>query len=116
MEIKLKIIKSRNQGQATIELALSLPFLIWLAYYTLNAFYAMHTGHVAQQYAAMNLNERINHRSKMVADDFANKAVTKDYLAVRYTDGENNAPVRKIVSGRIEVKTKVGICKEPECK
>ncbi len=110
----MKLYKNKK-GQATIELALSLPFIIWLIYYTLNAFYTMHTAHVSQQYSEMNLNERLNHRSKMVVDDFDNKAVTKDFMAVRYTDGENNAPLRKIVSGRIEVKTKVGICKEPGC-
>lgn len=107
--------KCNRKGQATIELALSLPFLIWLTYYTLNAYYTMHTAHVSQQYAAMNLNERMNHRSKLVADDFDKKPVTKDFMAVRFTDGENNSPVRKIISGRIEIKTKVGICKEPGC-
>lgn len=112
--IDMKLLKNKK-GQATIELALSLPFIIWLMYYTLNAYYTMHTAHVAQQYTAMNLNERLNHRSKLVADDFSNRAVTKDFMAVQYTDGENDVPKRKIVSGTIDIKARVGICKEPGC-
>jgi Flp pilus assembly protein TadG len=104
-----------NKGQAAIEMALSMPFLIWLLYYTINAFYSIHTSHVAQKYAAMNVWQRVNNRSKFIVDDVARQVVPRSFIAVRYTDEEGNIPRRKILVGPNQVNNIVGICREPDC-
>ena len=109
-----KYFKNRN-GQAAIEMALSLPFLIWLMYYTINAFYMIHSSHTAQKYAAMGLYQRLDNRSKFVVDDVTNSTFTKSFMAVRYTDTEGNLPLRKILVGPTRVNNIIGICREPDC-
>jgi hypothetical protein len=110
-----KFSKNRT-GQAAIELALSLPFVVWLLFYTFNAFYTLHTAHIAQKYAAMSLYERIAYRSKYVVDDVANVLHGKEYMAVQYEDVNGRLPERKIIAGPSEVNNTVGICREPACQ
>jgi len=107
--------QSKNKGQATIELALSLPFLIWLIFYTINSFHTLHTSHVGQKYAAMSLYERTANRAKFVVDDRDNRIHNREFMAVQYTDTSGRSPKRKILSGPSEVNTIVGICREPGC-
>jgi hypothetical protein len=104
-----------RRGQATIELALSLPFLIWLIFYTINAYHSLHTSHVAQRYAAMSLYERTANRAKFVIDDRENRVHGREFMAVQYTDVGGGTPRRKIVVGPSDVNTVVGICREPGC-
>lgn len=105
----------KNRGQATIELALSLPFLIWLIFYTLNAFHTLHTSHMGQKYAAMSLYERTANRAKFVVDDRENRLHGREFMAVQYMDTSGRAPQRKILVGPSEVNSIVGICREPGC-
>jgi len=113
--LKLKIIQS-SRGQAVVEMALSLPFLIWLIYYTLNAFYTIHTSHIAQKYSAMNLYQRLNFRSKIAVDDIAAQPVSREFIAVEYREPDaNRVPQRKIIAGPNPVNNRVGICREPGC-
>lgn len=108
--------KKLSKGQAVVEMALSLPFLIWLIYYTLNAFYTIHSSHIAQKYAAMNLYQRLNNRSKITVDDVSNTVVSSERMAVQYVEPEtNNPPERKIITGPNAVDNIVGICREPGC-
>jgi hypothetical protein len=107
---------SNQKGQAAIELALSLPFLIWLIFYTINAFYSIHTAHVGQKYAAMSLYDRISHRAKFVVDDREGRLHGKEFMAVQYQDAEGGVPKRKILTGPIEINTVIGICREPGCR
>jgi hypothetical protein len=111
----LKANNKKRRGQATIELALSLPFLIWLIFYTINAFHALHTSHVAQRYAAMSLYERMANRAKFVVDDRENRLHGREFMAVQYMDMNGRAPRRKILVGPSEVNAVVGICREPAC-
>ena len=109
--------KRRSSGQATIELALSLPFLIWLIAYTFNAYYMMHTSHVGQKYAAMNLYKRLNNRAQFVMDDVDGGAPhNKQFMAVRYVDGSGDIPKRRIMFAPREIDNIVGICREPGCQ
>lgn len=108
--------KRHSRGQAVVEMALSLPFLIWLIYYTLNAFYTIHSSHIAQKYAAMSLYQRLNNRSKIVVDDVANTVVEREFIAVQYVEPDTNRPPqRKIITGPNPVNNIVGICREPRC-
>ena len=107
--------KCSNRGQAVIEMALSMPFLIWLMYYTINAFYTVHTSHVAQKYAAMNMYQRLDNRAKFAVDDVANTAFGREFIAVRYMDPTGKLPQRRIVVGPNDVNNVVGICREPGC-
>jgi Flp pilus assembly protein TadG len=110
------LYKLRQRGQAVVEMALAMPFLIWLIYYTLNAFYTIHTSHIAQKYSAMNLYQRLGNRSKIVVDDVEQKVVGRKFMAVQYMDPESNRlPERKINTGRNPVNNIVGICREREC-
>lgn len=104
-----------KKGQAAIEMALSMPLLIWLTYYTINAFFTIHTNHVAQKYAAMNVYQRIQNRSKFAIDDVQNTVVNRSYIAVQYTEPEGGVPLRKIIIGPIRVDNSAGICREPDC-
>lgn len=112
--------RKKNKGQAAVEVALSLPFLIWLLYYTINGFYTIHTAHTAQKYAAMNLWQRVNHRSKFVMDDFENNRAgrlhNREFMGVRYTEPDGTLPRRKIIRGPVPIFNIVGICREPGCK
>ncbi len=109
------VVRKNNKGQAAIEMALSLPLIIWLTYYTINAFYSVHTAHVAQKYAALSLWQRIDNRAKFVVDDVANQLHGREYMAVRYTDSEGQSPKRKIVQGGNTIFNVIGICREPGC-
>lgn len=104
-----------KNGQAAIEMALSLPFLIWLIYYTINAFYSIHTAHVGQKYAAMGVYTRMDNRAKFIVDDVANEAVGVGYMAVQFMDENGNPPQRKILKGPTQINTTIGICREPDC-
>jgi hypothetical protein len=104
----------RQSGQATIEMALSLPFLIWLIYYTINAFITIHTSHIAQKWAANDLYERLQNRAQFVADEELNQLANRTFLAVKYMD-QGNVPTRKILFGPILINNAVGICREPAC-
>jgi hypothetical protein len=106
----------RQKGQAAIEMALSLPFVIWLIYYTINAFYSIHTAHVAQKYAAMGLYTRLDNRAKFVVDDVADQLVPVDYMAVQYLDDQGGPPRRKIIKGPTQINSIIGICREPGCQ
>jgi len=112
------LIRKRHnaKGQATIELALALPFLIWLIFYTLNAFHSMHTAHVAQKYAAMSLYDRVGNRAKFVVDDREGQLHGKEFMAVQYLSENGNLPERKILFGPIRINAVVGICREPACR
>ncbi len=109
------MLKRNNKGQATIELALSLPFLIWLIFYAINAFHSLHTSHIGQKYAAMSLYERTSNRAKIVVDDRENRAHGREFMAVQYLDANGATPKRKILVGPSEVNAVVGICREPAC-
>src|SRR5688572_3400872 len=104
--------KRSKRGQATIEMALSLPFLIWLLYYTINGFYTIHTAHVAQKYAAMNLWQRVDNRAKFVMDKLGGLH-NREFMAVRYTEPDGALPRRKINSGPVTIFNIVGLCREP---
>ena len=107
---------SNRKGQAVVEMALAMPFLIWLIYYTLNSFYTIHSSHIAQKYSAMNLYQRLDNRSKFVVDDVANQVVSRSFIAVQYNDpSTGKPPQRKIVAGPNNVNNVVGICREPGC-
>ncbi len=108
--------EKRTRGQATIEMALSLPFIMWLIFYTINAFYAIHTAHVAQKYAAMNLWQRVNNRSKFVMDDVSRQLHNREFMAVKYNDSDGVAPRRRINAGTFPILNVVGICREPGCR
>lgn len=107
--------RASQRGQATIEMAMCLPIIITLIFYTINSYYSIHTAHVGQRYAAMNMYQRLNNRSKFVVDDVANQATGKNFIAVKYGDTEGNTPKRKILLGPIDINTTVGICREPGC-
>lgn len=108
-----------KKGQTVIEMALSLPLIIWLLYYIINAFYSLHTAHVGQKYAAMNLWSRINNRAKFVVDDVANNGAgqlhNREFMAVQATDENGKVPQRRIIQGPSNIDTAVGICREPGC-
>ena len=117
MGVDLNRLNKNRRGQATIEMAMSLPIIITLIFYTINAYYSVHTAHVGQRYAAMNLYQRLNNRSKFVMDDMGGQTQLhgKDFMAVQYGDTQGEAPRRKILLGPIPITTTVGICREPGC-
>lgn len=117
-----KALKSRR-GQAAIELGLALPFLIWLIFYTINAFHAIHTAHVGQKFSAMNLYQRLQNRAKFAVDQYAGNydgvLHGQDYMAVEYVNPGGGQPRRHIVTqsgAAVRIFTAVGICKELEGK
>lgn len=109
----LKRKEKKTSGQAAIELALALPFLIWLLFYTFNAFYLLHTSHVGQKYAAMSLYDRMANRAKFVTDETDKNLHNREFMAVQYTDTNGKPPVRKILVGPAIINNVVGICREP---
>jgi len=114
----VRILKGRA-GQAAIETALALPFLIWLVYYTINAFHAIHTSHVGQKYAAMNVYERVDNRAKFIVDQVGASVYTAEYLAVQYQDESGDIPQRRILLESKEptrMLNIIGICREPGCR
>ena len=112
---KIKKLLNRN-GQAAIETGLALPFLIYLLYYTINAFHSIHTAHVGQKFAAMNLYQRLANRSKFSVDSLARDVHGREYMAVQYTDTGGASPRRRILlepQGPTQIINSVGICKDP---
>jgi hypothetical protein len=112
-----------KKGQAAIEMALCLPFIVWLIYYTLNAYHMIHTSHVAQKFAAQNLYQRLENRAQFVVDQVAGNGrgqlVDKSFLAVEYEDPETNRPPKRRIlldPFRTEMVNRVGICREPDCR
>lgn len=108
----------KSNGQAAIEMGLSLPFFIFLLYYTINAFHAQHTAHVGQKYAAMDLYLRLNNRAQFVVDDVEDREVSKQFMAVQYTAPDGQLPTRRILLDNkvpVRILNVVGICREPEC-
>lgn len=106
----------KTRGQATIELALTLPFLIWLIAYTFEAYHSIHTSHVAQRYAAMNVWKRLDNRAQFVKDDVDNQPVSRNFFAVQYTDTDGKVPRRRIMFGPMEMDNIMGVCREPGCQ
>lgn len=112
-----------KKGQAAIETALALPLLIWLVYYTINAYHTIHTSHVAEKYAAQNLYQRLENRSQFVVDALGNggrgQLVNRSFQAVEYEDTETNRPPKRrllIETPNTEMTNRVGICREPDCR
>ena len=108
-----------RKGQAAIETAFSLPFLIWLIYYTINAFHSIHTAHIGQKSAAMDLYRRIDNRAKFVVDEVAGTLHGKNFMAVEYIDPEGGPPKRKLLispAANVSMESTVGICREPDCR
>lgn len=107
-----------NKGQAAIEMGLAMPFLIFLLYYTINAFHSIHTSHVGQKYAAMNMYQRLNHRAQFAVDDVENRVFDKTFIAVQYADAEGDIPRRRILldpDTPTRILNVVGVCREPSC-
>lgn len=107
-----------KKGQAAIETALALPFLIFLLYWTLNSFHAIHTSHIAQKYAAMNMYQRLDNRAQFVVDGVEDRPIGKNFIAVQFMNQNGEAPKRRILLGtgfNVEVNSVVGICREPGC-
>jgi len=113
----VKILKN-NRGQAAIEMGLALPFIIFLLYYTINAFHSIHTAHVGQKYAAMSMYQRLGNRAQFAVDDVANRTFTRSFIAVEYQTPEGELPRRRILldsKSPTEIRSRVGICREPDC-
>lgn len=109
---------TNQQGQAAVEMAFALPLLIWLIYYTINAFLTIHTSHVAQKAAAISLYQRLANRAKFEVDEVAGTTHGNAFMAVQYTDPSGAAPQRKILlqtENPPRALNVVGICKEPVC-
>jgi hypothetical protein len=110
---RLKSLRASSKGQAVVELALALPILVLLIAYTLNAYLMMHTSHVGQRYAAMNLMARANHRAQLVFDDVDGREVSRGFMAAQALDEDGQAPRRRIVLNDREIVSIMGICREP---
>ena len=106
-------LRASSKGQAVVELALALPILVLLIAYTLNAYLMMHTSHVGQRYAGMNLMARTNHRAQLVFDDVEGREVTRGFMAVQALDDDGQAPRRRIVLNDRDIVSIMGICREP---
>lgn len=115
----LKMKLRNKRGQAAIETALALPFVIALIYYTLNAYHSISTAQTGQKFAAMNLYQRLQNRAKFVVDAKANDLHGREYMAVQYTDSNGALPRRRILlegSAGSEINVSIGVCKEPAGK
>ena len=110
--------RGSQRGQAAIEIAFFMPFFILLLLYIFNAFLSIHSAHIGQKYAAMNLGQRMRHRSKYIVDYVAGQVVQKQFLAVEYQSETGGAPRRRIADagGQISINTNIGICREPRCQ
>lgn len=110
-----------EKGQAVVEMAISLPFIIWIIYYTLNAYYTMRTSQVGQKYAAMSLHQRVDYRAIYAVDKRVEpergRIAAREFMAVQYQDfRDQNTPKRKIIKNPISIETTIGICREPGCR
>ncbi len=110
------VAKKTNRGQAAIELALFLPFVIWLLFYMLNAYNAIHSAQIGETYASMNLYQRLNNRAQFAVDDVAKQLHNRGFMADQYLDMNGNPPQRKIVAGPMQISSIAGVCREPDCK
>lgn len=111
-------IRQRTQGagirgQAVVELAFALPVLVLLIAYTLNSYLMMHTSHVGQRYAAMNVLARANHRAQLVFDDVDRTEVTSGFIGVQALDEDQAPPKRRIILNDKDIVSIMGICREP---
>jgi hypothetical protein len=104
---------ANRKGQAVVELAFALPIMVLLIAYMLNAYLMMHTTHVSQRYAGMNVLARTNHRAQLVFDDVDRTEVTRGFMAVQALDDDGQAPRRRIILNDRELVSIVGICREP---
>lgn len=112
----LKSKRKNQSGQAVIEMALALPFLIWLIYYTINAYLMIHTAQIGQKSAAMSVFQRADNRAVIAIDGVEQALAQKRYLAVQYRDpASNGVPRRKILVGPVDINSTIGICREPRC-
>ncbi len=106
----------RNErGQAAIEAALALPFLVFLLYYMVNTFHSIHTAHIGQKYAAMNLYQRLANRAQFSVDSLDGEVHGREFMAVEFLDADGSEPKRRIISergGGATIRTYVGICKD----
>ena len=93
----LRKILNNRKGQAAIETGFALSFLIWLLYYTVNAYHAMHTAHIGQKYSAMSLYQRLDNRAKFVIDGVEEQLHGQEFMGVQYTTPSGNVPRRRIV-------------------
>ncbi len=108
-------LKNRR-GQAVIEMAISLPFIIWLLFYTINAYFSVHTAQIGQKYAAMGTFQRIDNRANFVVDGVSNSLSQRKFTAVQYQSADGaGQPQRKIIRGPITIRTVIGVCREPRC-
>lgn len=118
MTMAVRRKNSNERGQAAIEMALALPFVVFLLYYTVNAYHTIHTAHIGQKNAAMNLYQRLNNRAQFAVDDLEGRVFNKTFMAVQYTNDDGNLPKRRILLNPAkppEINTTVGICREPAC-
>lgn len=112
----MKRFNKNQKGQAVIEMALSLPFLIWLIYYTINAYLMIHTASIGQKSAAMSLYQRLDKRAIYAVDGVEQTLTQRNFMAVQYRDpASNSTPIRKILVGPVNINATVGICREPRC-
>ncbi len=105
-------------AKAAIEMGLALPFMIYLLYYTVNAFHSMHTSHVGQRAAAMDMYQRLGFRAQFAVDDVADRTFDRTFIAVQYTDQDGNVPRRRIILDSPQgtrMLNIIGICREPGC-
>lgn len=108
--------RKKQKGQAVIEMALALPWIIWLFFYTINAYQQIKTHHVAQKYAAMNMYQRLRNQAKFNTDrlNTTGEAHGQTFMAVQYMDAASgDVPKRKIIFGPTDVVNIVGTCLEP---
>ncbi len=105
-----------KSGQAVIEMALFMPFVLWLIYYIVNGFMMLHTAHESQKRAAHSLWMRVNLRSKFIMDDVAQQLHNRGFIAVQYMDADGNPPKRRIVGTPLQLSNIIGVCREPDCE
>lgn len=104
-----------KKGQAAIETALALPFVISLIYYTLNAYHSISTAQTGQKFSAMNLYQRLQNRAKFAVDAVENDLHGREFMAVQYTETSGALPKRRILlegSSGSEINVSIGVCKE----
>ena len=109
---------NHSSGQAALEMSLYLPFLLFLLYYMFKAFLMLHTAHMGQKFAAMNLYQRLQYQAKFVIDRVTQSLDNRDFMAVQYLGQQGQPPLRGIIgiTGGLPMNQAVGICREPDCQ